>query len=155
MRRVAPDGLRAREMARGARQRRRVCSCAAKAVLTPPAQALQALLQSPGLHLGPCAHDGLSARLIERNGAFRFMFMSGFSPKQCGHMKTRAVVPRGEAVARIRAAVDARDEGAGICIVARSDARSVVSLEEALWRVQAFADAVCSCIAIAWQHLID
>ena len=70
-------------------------------------------------------------------------------------MKTRAVVPRGEAVARIRAAVDARDEGAGICIVARSDARSVVSLEEALWRVQAFADAVCSCIAIAWQHLID
>ena len=225
MRRVAPDGLRAREMARGARQRRRVCSCAAKAVLTPPAQALQALLQSPGLHLGPCAHDGLSARLIERNGAFRFMFMSGFStsatqigepdaglisygemldagrricaatrlpcigdgdtgygnalnckrtvrgyaqagfggvliedqvhPKQCGHMKTRAVVPRGEAVARIRAAVDARDEGAGICIVARSDARSVVSLEEALWRVQAFADAVCSGIAIAWQHLID
>jgi 2-methylisocitrate lyase-like PEP mutase family enzyme len=63
-------------------------------------------------------------------------------PKQCGHMKTRAVVPRGEAVARIRAAVDARDEGAGILIVARSDARSVVSLEEALWRVQAFADAV-------------
>ena len=54
------------------------------------------------------------------------------APKQCGHMRTRAVVPRAEAVARIRAAVDASDEGAGILIAARSDSRSTESLDEAL-----------------------
>ncbi len=64
------------------------------------------------------------------------------APKQCGHMRTRAVVSRAEAVARVRAACDARDDGAGILIVARSDARSAMTLDEALWRAAAFADAV-------------
>ena len=54
------------------------------------------------------------------------------------------MVSRGEAVARVRAACDARDAGADIVVVARSDAASAVSLEEALWRVAAFADAVRS-----------
>ncbi len=27
---------------------------------------------------GPCCHDGISARLIERSGGFQFAFMSGF-----------------------------------------------------------------------------
>ncbi len=63
------------------------------------------------------------------------------SPKACGHAKGRNVVSREEAVMRIRAAVDARNEaGADIVIAARSDARQAVSIEEALWRVQAFAD---------------
>jgi 2-methylisocitrate lyase-like PEP mutase family enzyme len=56
-------------------------------------------------------------------------------------LHTAQVISREEAFARIRAACDARDEGADIVIVARSDARSAVSLEEALWRVAAFADA--------------
>lgn len=43
---------------------------------------------------------------------------------------------------RIKAAVDARKESsADIIIIARTDARQAVSLEESLWRVQAFADA--------------
>ncbi|KAK9861231.1 hypothetical protein WJX84_004509 [Apatococcus fuscideae] len=62
-------------------------------------------------------------------------------PKRCGHMGVRQVVPRHEAVARVRAAADARDEGADILILARTDARQAVSLEEALWRAAAFADA--------------
>ncbi|GJP86670.1 hypothetical protein CLOP_g16666 [Closterium sp. NIES-67] len=63
-------------------------------------------------------------------------------PKACGHTAGRRVVGRDEAVMRIRAAVDERDEGEGdIVIVARSDARQAVSLDEALWRAAAFADA--------------
>lgn len=34
-----------------------------------------------------------------------------------------------------------REEGADILIVARTDARQAASLEEALWRAEAFADA--------------
>jgi 2-methylisocitrate lyase-like PEP mutase family enzyme len=40
----------------------------------------------------------------------------------------------------VRAACDARDEGAEILILARTDARTTHGLDEALWRLQAFAD---------------
>ncbi|XP_015901041.3 uncharacterized protein LOC107434131 isoform X1 [Ziziphus jujuba] len=64
------------------------------------------------------------------------------SPKACGHTRGRKVVSREEAVMRIKAAVDARKEsGSDIVIVARSDSRQAVSLDEALWRTRAFADA--------------
>jgi 2-methylisocitrate lyase-like PEP mutase family enzyme len=49
-------------------------------------------------------------------------------------------VGRGEALARVRAAVDARNEGADVLIMARTDARATHGLDEALWRGQAFAD---------------
>ncbi len=62
-------------------------------------------------------------------------------PKRCGHTKGKSVVSRAEAVARIRAAADARDEGADILILARTDALGTDGLEEALWRAQAFTDA--------------
>lgn len=49
---------------------------------------------------------------------------------------------RDEAVMRIKAAVDARKEsGSDIVIVARTDSRQAISLEESLWRSKAFADA--------------
>ena len=42
----------------------------------------------------------------------------------------------------IKAAIDARKESSSdIVIVARTHSRQAVSLDEALWRVQAFADA--------------
>nr|KYP65061.1 Putative carboxyvinyl-carboxyphosphonate phosphorylmutase [Cajanus cajan] len=64
------------------------------------------------------------------------------APKACGHTRGRKVLPRDEAVMKIRAAIDARKEsGCDIVIVARTDARQAVSLEEALIRCRAFADA--------------
>uniref|UniRef100_A0A803Q5Y2 Isocitrate lyase n=1 Tax=Cannabis sativa TaxID=3483 RepID=A0A803Q5Y2_CANSA len=63
-------------------------------------------------------------------------------PKACGHTRGRKVVSREEAVMRIRAAVDAREEsGSDIVIVARTDSRQAVSFEESLWRTRAFAEA--------------
>nr|CAE02945.3 OSJNBa0014K14.17 [Oryza sativa Japonica Group] len=64
------------------------------------------------------------------------------SPKACGHTQGRKVVSREEAIMHIKAAVDARKEsGSDIVIVARTDSRQALSLDEALWRVRAFADA--------------
>lgn len=62
-------------------------------------------------------------------------------PKRCGHTRGKQVVPRPEAIARIRAAVDAQREGADILILARTDARASEGLNEALIRAQAFAAA--------------
>lgn len=60
-------------------------------------------------------------------------------PKRCGHTDGKQVVSRDEALARVRAALDARDEGAEILILARTDARHTHGLTEALWRVGEFA----------------
>ena len=69
------------------------------------------------------------------------MIEDQLAPKRCGHTRGKDVVSRGEAVARIRAAVDARDEGAGILILARTDAAAVHGLEDAIARARAFRDA--------------
>jgi 2-methylisocitrate lyase-like PEP mutase family enzyme len=62
------------------------------------------------------------------------------APKRCGHTSGKLVVGRDEALSRIRAAVDARDEGADILIMARTDARAPEGFDEAMWRIEAFAD---------------
>lgn len=68
------------------------------------------------------------------------MIEDQLAPKRCGHTRGKAVVGRAEALARIRAAVDAREEGADILILARTDARHGHGLDEAIARARAFAE---------------
>ena len=76
----------------------------------------------------------------ERAGFAAIMLEDQVAPKRCGHTEGKAVVGRDEALTRIRAAVDARDAGSGILIMARTDARACVSLEEAIVRCQQFRE---------------
>jgi len=73
------------------------------------------------------------------------MIEDQLAPKRCGHTRGKQVVAREEALARIRAAVDARDEGraAGkgdILVMARTDARATHGLVEAIDRCRGFAE---------------
>lgn len=79
--------------------------------------------------------------LYARAGFAAIMIEDQVAPKRCGHTKGKLVVDREEAVSRIRAAVDAREEGHDILILARTDARHGHGLDEALWRAEAFRDA--------------
>jgi 2-methylisocitrate lyase-like PEP mutase family enzyme len=78
------------------------------------------------------------------------------APKQCGHVLSKSVVPMSQAVARIRAACDARDEytalyggsscgpsssSSGPLILARTDARQCDGLQAAIERCLAFVEA--------------
>jgi len=83
------------------------------------------------------ARAGLSAIMIEDQ----------VLPKRCGHTSGKAVVDRHEALMRIQAAVDAKNElkqnqgdekDEPILIMARTDAAGVISLDEAIWRAQQF-----------------
>ena len=74
-----------------------------------------------------------------RAGFACIMLEDQVAPKRCGHTEGKAVVGRDEAVMRIRAAVDARDGGEDILIMARTDAR-VDSLEEAIARCRLFRE---------------
>lgn len=75
-----------------------------------------------------------------RTGFAGIMLEDQVAPKRCGHTRGKEVVDRNEACARIRAAVATRDSGADILIMARTDARATLGLDEALWRMRAFAD---------------
>ena len=82
-------------------------------------------------------------RTVEGYAAAGFagiMLEDQVAPKRCGHTEGKSVVGRDEALMRIRAAVDARDAGADILIMARTDARACVSLDEAIGRCRAFRD---------------
>ncbi|MGF1503478.1 MAG: oxaloacetate decarboxylase [Paracoccaceae bacterium] len=75
---------------------------------------------------------------LARAGAAAVMIEDQVAPKRCGHTPGKAVVPRGEAFDRIRAAVDARAE-ADVLILARTDARHEHGLAEAIARAEEFA----------------
>jgi methylisocitrate lyase len=61
-------------------------------------------------------------------------------PKRCGHMKGKRVIPVEEQTQKIRAAVDAR-RGRDFFIVARTDARQVNGLEDAIQRCRRYKEA--------------
>lgn len=79
-----------------------------------------------------------------RAGCASVMIEDQLAPKRCGHTPGKAVVDRGEAFDRIRAAVDARralrEEGLDILILARTDARHEHGLSEAIERAAKFAE---------------
>ena len=98
----------------------------------------------------PCIGDGDTGygneanvmRTVQRYaqaGLAGIMIEDQVSPKRCGHTRGKQVVDREEARRRVQAAVDARNAGADIVILARTDAR-VVSLGEAIERCKMFME---------------
>ncbi|MFN3129995.1 oxaloacetate decarboxylase [Roseibium sp.] len=73
-------------------------------------------------------------------GAAAVMIEDQLAPKRCGHTPGKAVVSRDEAFDRIRAAQDAKDTGADILILARTDARHDHGLTEAIDRAAKFKE---------------
>ena len=61
------------------------------------------------------------------------------APKRCGHMVGKDVVDAAVMVAKIRAAVAARQDG--VFLLARTDARAVLGLDEALRRGELYLNA--------------
>ncbi|MEM9249871.1 MAG: isocitrate lyase/phosphoenolpyruvate mutase family protein [Pseudomonadota bacterium] len=81
-----------------------------------------------------------TVRMLERAGAFALQLEDQVFPKRCGHFSGKAVLPRAEAAAKVRAAVDAREDP-NLLIIARTDARAVEGLDAALDRARAYLDA--------------
>jgi 2-methylisocitrate lyase-like PEP mutase family enzyme len=75
-----------------------------------------------------------------RAGFACIMLEDQIAPKRCGHTQGKAVVDRDEAALRIRAAMDARDAGEDILIMARTDARATHGLDEAIARCRMFRE---------------
>jgi 2-methylisocitrate lyase-like PEP mutase family enzyme len=75
-------------------------------------------------------------------------------PKKCGHTPNRRVVPLADAVRRIEVAAQARRHD-GTLIIARTDARASLGLDEAIKRGKAFAAAGADIIFVEAPVSID
>ncbi len=81
-----------------------------------------------------------TVRGYERAGAAVIQLEDQVFPKKCGHTPGREVVSIEEATAKIKVAVDSR-ESKDFLVMARTDARGLHGLDEALARGEAFAKA--------------
>lgn len=81
-----------------------------------------------------------TVRTLERAGADCIQFEDQVAPKRCGHFSGKEVISTEEAVSKIKAAVDARQDQ-DLLIMARTDAAAVHGFEAAVERAQKFAGA--------------
>jgi 2-methylisocitrate lyase-like PEP mutase family enzyme len=81
-----------------------------------------------------------TVRGYERAGVAAIQIEDQEFPKKCGHTPYRRVVPIEEMVAKVRVAVDARQDP-NFLVIARTDARTGSGFDEAVRRGQAYAEA--------------
>jgi len=77
---------------------------------------------------------------FEKAGVAGLQLEDQVFPKRCGHMEGKQLIPQGEMAAKVRAAVYAR-QSEDFIIVARTDARAVTNLKDAIARAVAYAEA--------------
>ncbi|MGI8923046.1 MAG: methylisocitrate lyase [Fimbriimonadales bacterium] len=84
-------------------------------------------------------------REFERAGLAGLHLEDQASPKRCGHLDGKQIIPVSEMAAKIKAAIKARQDDS-FFIIARTDARSVDGLGDAIDRAKAYVDAGADCI---------
>lgn len=108
-------------------------------------QTLASVTTTPLIADGDTGYGGLlnvqrTVRGYEQAGAAAIQLEDQEFPKKCGHTPGRRVIPMEDMVAKIRVAVESRDS-ADFLIIARTDARTNLGLDEALRRGEAYAKA--------------
>jgi 2,3-dimethylmalate lyase len=101
--------------------------------------------QTPLIADGDTGYGGLlnvqyTVRGYEAAGAVAIQLEDQEFPKKCGHMLGRRVVPIEDMVDKVKVAVASRDSS-DFLIIARTDARTTLGLDEALRRAEAYAKA--------------
>jgi len=81
-----------------------------------------------------------TVQVYEQAGVSGIHIEDQLLPKKCGHMEGKVVVPRDEFVAKIAAAVEAR-QNPDFVVIARTDARAPHGLDDALDRGRAAHEA--------------
>jgi methylisocitrate lyase len=76
-----------------------------------------------------------TVKLLEEAGASAIQIEDQVSPKRCGHLNGKEVISRDNMVEKIRAANAARKNA---LIIARTDARAVTGMEDALSRAKTY-----------------
>ncbi|MGZ8744688.1 MAG: isocitrate lyase/PEP mutase family protein [Nocardioides sp.] len=95
-----------------------------------------------------------AVRLLERAGAAGVQLEDQEMPKRCGHFDSHSLIPTGHMQTKIAAAVETRTDDA-LVIVARTDARSVHDIDEAIARGRAYAAAGADVLFVEAPSTVD
>ena len=93
-------------------------------------------------------------RNFERAGAAAIQIEDQSFPKRCGHLDGKILIKRDEMVGKVKAAVDART-ASDTLIIARTDARAVEGLQEAIDRAHAYQEAGADILFIEAPRSFD
>lgn len=89
---------------------------------------------------GEAIHVERTIRELEVAGAAAIQIEDQQLPKRCGHLSGKSLIQPTEMCAKLRAAAAAREDS-DLVIIARTDARGVTSLDDAIYRAQAYLAA--------------
>ncbi len=108
-------------------------------------QQFASITTTPMICDGDTGYGGLlnvmhTVRGYEAAGACVIQLEDQEFPKKCGHMLGRRVIPAAQMVDKIRVAVESRSDP-NFLIIARTDARTTLGLDEALRRAEQYARA--------------
>ena len=93
-------------------------------------------------------------RNFERAGAAAIQIEDQSFPKRCGHLDGKVLIKTDEMVGKVKAAVDSR-KTRDTLIIARTDARAVEGLQEAIDRAHAYHEAGADVLFIEAPHSVD
>ena len=110
------------------------------------------LVKTPVIADADTGYGGLlnvrhTVRGYEKAGVSAIQLEDQEFPKKCGHTPNRRVVPMDDMVRKVAVAADSRSS-ADFLIIARTDARTALGLDEALRRGEAYAKAGADIIFI-------
>ena len=93
-------------------------------------------------------------RNFERAGAAAIQIEDQSFPKRCGHLDGKILIKTDEMVGKVKAAVDAR-KTSDTLIIARTDARAVEGLQEAIDRAHTYEEAGADILFIEAPRSVD
>ncbi|MGQ9808475.1 MAG: isocitrate lyase/PEP mutase family protein [Armatimonadota bacterium] len=96
---------------------------------------------------GDIANVMRTVREFESAGAAGILLEDQVAPKRCGHFAGKEVIPAEEMILKLKAALRARTDP-DFVIIARTDAREPLGLEEAIDRANRYGDAGADCVFI-------
>jgi 2-methylisocitrate lyase-like PEP mutase family enzyme len=111
----------------------RVCRALAECTTIP-------LLADADTGYGNALNVHFVVRAFEKAGLAAISIEDQVSPKRCGHMAGKAVIPSGEMVEKVKAAADARHDQ-NFLIRARTDAAATHGIDEVVERLTLYAEA--------------
>ena len=93
-----------------------------------------------------------TVRQLERAGAAAIQLEDQSTPKRCGHLEGKSLVPAAEMAGKLKAAVDSRTSA---LIIARTDAIAVEGLQPALERAERYLEAGADVLFIEAPRSLD
>jgi 2-methylisocitrate lyase-like PEP mutase family enzyme len=103
---------------------------------------------------GNAVNAYLAVQAFEKAGVAGINIEDQLFPKRCGHLDGKVLIPMDEAVAKITAAVEARTDK-DFVINARTDALSVLGIDEVVARGNAFLKAGATMVFVEGVDSVD